>query len=163
MRTSALILATLLAGCASYDGRGLVPGTSSEADVERTMGVPAEKIASADGGSTWFYPHGPMGRDTFAVRIAADGKMLSVEQVLTENNFPKLVAGTSTSRDARLVLGPPSRVFQSPRQQREIWEYPYYNTVQVPFILNVQFSGDGVVRELVTIRDPSMDAGSYAN
>ncbi|MGH7152901.1 MAG: hypothetical protein ACREF3_03145, partial [Acetobacteraceae bacterium] len=67
------------------------------------------------------------------------------------------------TRDTRQLLGPPSRVIQSPRQQREIWEYPYFNAIQVPFTLNVQFSGDGIMRELITIRDATLDAGTYAN
>jgi hypothetical protein len=155
------LVALLATGCASYEGRGLVPGNSTEADVQRVMGQPAEKLAAAGGGSTWFYPHGPMGRDTYAVRIAPDGKVQAVEQVLSEANFPKLIPGQTTSRDAREVLGPPSRVIRSARQQREIWEYPYYNAMQTPYLLYVQFSGDGVLREVLTLRDPSLDAGTY--
>ena len=43
LRLAALIATLVTAGCASFDGRGLVPGQSSTADVERVMGAPAEK------------------------------------------------------------------------------------------------------------------------
>jgi len=156
----ALLAAVFLHGCASYDGRGLVPGQASSADVERLMGAPKEKLSSANGESTWFYPHGPAGRDTYAVRLSADGRVVSVEQRLTEAHFMKLVAGSSTQRDTREIIGPPSRVTRN--NQREIWEYPYFNTIQTPFLLYVQFSGDGVVREVLTLRDPNQDVGSFA-
>ena len=157
-----LLGAAFAAGCASYDGLGLVAGTSTAADVESVMGIPAEKIASANGDSTWFYPHNPAGRDTYAVRIAADGKVRSVDQRLTEANMAKLVAGATTAKEVREIFGPPNRAIRMDRQQRDAWEYLYYNAIQIPFILYVQTSSDGIVREVVTIRDPSQDTpGGY--
>jgi hypothetical protein len=160
--TTAIAACLLAGGCASYDGRGLVAGSSSEADVERSMGRPAEKLASAAGESTWFYPHAPMGRDTYAVRIGSDGKLRAIEQRLTDANFAKLVPGGTTTREVRELLGPPNRVIRMDRQQREAWEYLYYNPIQIPFILYVQASADGVVREVFSVRDPSQDVpGGY--
>ena len=160
--TCVILGAALMAGCASYNGSGLVAGQSTAADVERTMGRPAEKVAAANGDSTWFYPHNPAGRDTYAVRMSADGVVRSVDQRLTEGNMAKLVAGATTTKEVRELFGPPNRVIRMERQQREAWEYYYYNPIQIPFILYVQASADGIVREVVTIRDPSQDApGGY--
>jgi hypothetical protein len=36
-------LVALASGCASFDGRGLVPGKSTQAKVEALMGVPAQR------------------------------------------------------------------------------------------------------------------------
>ena len=69
-------------------------------------------------------------------------------------NFARLSAGSTTTRDVRALLGPPNRAFRNERQQREVWEYLYYNAAQIPFILYVQASDDGVVREVVTIGVP---------
>jgi hypothetical protein len=158
----AALAAALLQGCASYDGRGLVPGTSTEADVERIMGAPAERIATAGGERVWFYPHAPAGRETHAVRIAADGKVRGVEQCLTEANIAKVWSGTTTTREVRELLGPPNRALFMPIQQREAWEYRYFNPMQVPFLFYVQFTPDGVVREAFSVRDPSQDfPGGY--
>ena len=44
-------VALLLGGCASYDGRGLIPGRSTQAEVEALMGLPAERRVMPDGGS----------------------------------------------------------------------------------------------------------------
>jgi hypothetical protein len=164
MKTSAILLcgAAFAAGCASYDGRSLVAGKSTAADVESVMGSPAEKVVTANGDSTWFYPHAPAGRDTYAVRIAPDGVVRSVDQRLTIDNMAKLVVGTTTTKEVREIFGPPNRVIRMERQQREAWEYLYYDAIQIPFILYVQTSADGIVREVVTIRDPSQDTpGGY--
>ena len=40
--------ALALAGCASYDGRGLVPGTSTGPQVEALMGKPALRLPASD-------------------------------------------------------------------------------------------------------------------
>lgn len=155
-------LAALGTGCASYSGAGLTPGSSTAADVERVMGRPKEKVALANGDSTWFYPHNPAGRDTYAVIVAPDGKVRSIDQRLTEHNIAKLVAGTTTAKEVREIFGPPSRAFRTSRSQLDAWEYFYYNPVQIPFILYVNTSSDGIVREVVTIRDPSQDfPGGY--
>ena len=39
------VAAAILAGCASFDGRGLEPGKSSAAEVVALMGAPAEKLS----------------------------------------------------------------------------------------------------------------------
>jgi hypothetical protein len=151
------IVLLVLHGCASYDGSGLVPGQSTAADVERIMGQPKEKITEHTGETVWFYPHNPAGRDTYAVRVARDGRVVDIEQRLTINNIGRLVAGTSTREDVRLIFGPPYRVTFLPIQVREVWEYRMFNQIQIPHNLFVQYSTDGIVREVLLLRDPSQD------
>lgn len=157
---NALIVALLLQGCAAYDGRGLVPGTSTAADVERVMGRPAERLQSSTGDTVWFYPRGPFGRHTFAVSVAPDGVMRGIEQTLTVRNMEKVHAGSSTDRDVRMIFGPPTRVTRNHRGDRSVWEYRMFNQIQIPYNLFVQFSDDGIVREVLFLRDPSQDMPS---
>ena len=154
--------ALLLSGCASYSGRDLVAGKSTASDVEQLMGQPAEKIGEPSGDSVWFYPRGPFGRHTYAVRVAPDGVVRSVEQRLTVENLSKLVAGETTAKDVRALFGPPSYVARLERQQRDVWVYPMKNQIDMDYSLNVQFSYDGVVREALFLRDPKYDAGSWS-
>ena len=80
MRTLlALCLALTLAGCASFDGRGLTPGVSNAAEVESVMGAPAEKRQVANGETWYYYPRQPYGRMTFVARIAPDGRLIALE------------------------------------------------------------------------------------
>ena len=157
---TALIVALLLQGCAAYDGRGLVPGSSTAADVERVMGTPADKRTASSGDTIWFYPRGPFGRHTFAVSVAPDGVMRGIEQTLTVRNMEKIVAGSSTAQDVRMIFGPPSRVIRNHRGDRNVWEYRMFNQIQIPYNLFVQFSDDGIVREVLFLRDPSQDMPS---
>lgn len=159
---ASLAIVLLLAGCASFSGSGLVPGQSRSGDVEAQMGQPAEKIALASGGSVWFYPRQPFGRQTYAVTLDEGGIVRAVEQRLTVENMHKLAQGTTTTKQARELLGPPWRVSRLERQQREVWEYSMYNAAGFEYYLYVQFSGDGVVREVLLLRDLYFDPGGPA-
>lgn len=148
-------VAALAAGCASYDGRTLQPGKSTAAEVEATMGRPAEKLERG-GESIWWYPRGPMGFHSYAVRIGPDGVLREIEQRLTEENVRRLSVGTSTRQDVRELLGPPFDVQTLPRLKREVWEYQFLDVV-FRWKLWVQFSDDGVVREVLQMRHPGED------
>jgi hypothetical protein len=142
-----------LAGCAAFDGRGLVPGSASAAQVEALMGRPAEKITAADGDSIWFYPRQPMGRATYAVRIAPDGTLRGIEQRLTEHNMKLLVAGSTTMKETRELLGPPWQNARNFLNDRDCWDYRMYGRAQGEFTLSVQFSDDGLLREVYFLED----------
>ena len=147
------LLLLVLAGCASYGGRGLTPGASSAVDVEALMGPAAEKVALPGGESVWFYPRQPYGLQTFAATISADGRLLDLEQRLTVQNVAKLLPGTATRADARALFGPPWRTSRLAISGREAWDYRMYNAVQAEYILTLQFSEDGVLRETLMLED----------
>ena len=68
---SLLLLLLLAAGCASRDGRGLVPGQSTAAEVEAADGTgrrQARRCRGRDGLDD--YPRLPFGNATYAARIA---------------------------------------------------------------------------------------------
>jgi hypothetical protein len=163
MRTFALCIAFAAAlgaaGCASYDGRALVPGQSTARDVEALMGPPAERLTLAGGDSVWFYPRQPFGLQTYAVRLSREGVVRGVEPRLTEENVARLVPGTSTKQDVRELLGPPWQTAFLPRQQREVWGYKMENRARTQHDLYVQFSADGIVREVLMVRDIKNEVG----
>ena len=156
---SLLCTALLASGCASFNGRNLIPGKSVAADVRAEMGEPAEQIKITDGEFLWFYLRQPYGRQTFAVRFGADGVVRGVEQRLTVENVNKISPGTSQAA-VRELLGPPWRVTNLARLQREVWEYAIYNKSASleEYFLYVQFSG-GAVREVLMLRDVYFDPG----
>ena len=161
-RCAAIILAAaLLSACASYSGSSLVAGQSTAAEVEALMGKPAQRVEKASGGSVLYYPRGPAGRETFAVLIGADGKVQTVEQRLTDANIAKLVLGTTTANEVRELFGPPSREFSFSLVQRDVWEYAV-DPAATPFLLLVQFSKDGIVREAFKIKDYAAEGPSGA-
>jgi hypothetical protein len=148
-----LLAAALLQGCASFDGRGLVPGKSTAAEVEALMGVPAERITVAGGDSVWFYPRQPAGLRTYAARLSPEGVLRDIDQRLTEENLKKIAIDATTAREVRELLGPPWRTTHLALSDRDAWDYRMYNSVQWEYILSVMFSSDGRVREVVMLRD----------
>jgi hypothetical protein len=153
------LAAALLSGCASYSGSSLVAGKSTAAEVEALMGKPAERVEKPGGGSVLYYPRGPVGRETYAVSIGADGKVQAVEQRLTDANIARLVLGTTTVREVRELFGPPPTTTRLPRLQRDVWEYPM-DPISMPYLLLVQFSYDGIVREVFKMKDYSAEPPS---
>ena len=153
---------SLLAGCASYSGSSLVPGRSTANDVQALMGAPAERLTVAGGDTLWYYPRGPVGMHTYAVRMAPDGVVRSIDQLLTEENLKKLVAGVTTTAQVREDFGPPARVNRLDRQQRDVWEYRMWNSTRQAYFLDVQFSNDGLVREVLFLKDNYYDLGGPA-
>jgi hypothetical protein len=145
---AALIAA--VSACASYSGRNLVPGKSTAAEVEATMGKPAELVSLVGGDVLWQYPRGPAGRQTYAVRLGPDNVVREVSQVLTMQNLAQLVPGESTPEDAKRVLGPPFRIVPMTRLRRDVWEYYMYDDTR-PIIVYLQFDPDRRLREVLRV------------
>jgi hypothetical protein len=150
---SILPIAALVAACASFDGYNLTPGQSSAEDVEKVMGAPAEKRAGP-GGETWFYyPRQPYGRKTFVARVAQDGRLIALEQRLTDENVAKVIPNTTNVEQVRDLFGPPYQVIRLDRMERDVWTWHMrrYGDPGIPVSLNLQMSMDGVVREVYII------------
>lgn len=147
------LFALLLAGCASFSGGNLQPGVSTAADVERSMGPPLERRQLANGETVLWYPRFPFGKVSYAARIAPDGKLIRIDQRITEQNIATLQPNRTTLAQVRDLLGPPDSVVEYPRMQREVWTYPVFSRPQHKE-LYVQFSPDGVVREYYVVLHP---------
>jgi hypothetical protein len=154
--TATLIL-LLVAGCGGYDGRTLVPGQSTGAEVERLMGPAADKRTGADGQTVLWFPRLPYGRVSYAARIGKDDKLIGVEQRLTRANLEQLKPGTSRDSDVRDLLGPPNRVDWFERRQVNAWTYQAQGVE--PQLIVVEVSKDGVVRSVQMFNDPEAVAG----
>src|SRR5256886_16963550 len=94
---AAAAVAIVLAGCASYAGRGLAPGQSSAAEVEAVMGPAAAKRPGPNGETVLWFPRMPYGDGTYAARVGADGRLVAIEQRLTEQNIARIERGKSTA------------------------------------------------------------------
>ncbi len=149
-----MLAATLLAGCASFGDSGLVAGQATGAEVIAKFGRPADRVVNPDGGSVLYYPRGPMGRNSYAVMLDAGGKLQAIEQRLTDANIAKIRIGTTTAQQVRELLGPSLIHTSLPRLERDVWEYKM-GDMAMPYVLWVQFSPDGIVREVMKMTDDS--------
>jgi hypothetical protein len=152
MRIAPLLLLAL-AGCASYSGPPLTPGLSTTAEVTAAMGEPALRVAGPGGETLLWYPRFPYGRQSFAARIAAHGRLIGIENRLTDEHIARLRVNETRKDDVLSIVGPPYRVSHFARMDREIWDYPTQCRISC-FLLLVQFSPDGVVREVYQVLDP---------
>lgn len=143
------------AGCASFEGRGLMAGQSTLADVEKVMGRAAEKRPAPGGEMAYYFPRLPWGYATYVARIGADGRLVAIEQRLTEENIAKLKPGATRAEEVRDLLGPPFEPMKQALSGSEIWTYPMRIAGHpIPKWFLAHISPDGVLRETYLIDDP---------
>lgn len=152
MRTAALPLALLLAGCASYSGAGLAPGRSTQAEVAAAMGEPALRFEDAGGGATWAYPRGPMGYHTYMARFTSSGILAGIESVLDPDHFARVTPGLPLE-DVQRLIGPPRRTERFARRDETVWDYRFMDAWGYPSQFSVMFGADGKVRQTLTWRE----------
>ena len=150
-----MALAVLAVGCAT-EGRGLVAGQSTAADVEAGMGPAADKRPAPGGETVYYYPRLPWGYATYAARIAPDGRLVALEQRLTLENTEQLKVGATRAEQVRDLLGPPFEPMHQRLSGNDLWTYPMripgYPT---PRWFLVQISPEGVLTEKYFIDDPN--------
>ena len=146
-----LFLVLLLAGCASYEGRGLRPGVSSEAEVRGLMGPPAIELAVDDGGKRLAYPRGPLGTQTFMADIGRDGMLQGVRQVLNDDTFNGIRPGL-TRDDILRRIGPPGETMRFSLSGNTAWDYRFVDTWGYLAVFSVTFNPDGIVMSKISRR-----------
>jgi hypothetical protein len=148
-----LMAIVALAGCASFDGRGIAQGASA-AQVESVMGPAADK--RVHGSETWvYYPRQPYGMANYVARFDGAGRLIAIEQRLTDENIAAIERGKTERAAVEELLGPPYKVWHFPRMPRDVLEYRMrVSSTSVPQGLYVQATPDGIVREVYIENDP---------
>ena len=117
-----------LAGCDQQRIKELEEGIATEADVRARFGEP-EKIweardmaslpmpgaAAEPGARTLEYNRQPAGNVNYMITIGPDGRMTALRQVLTPQNFARVLPGMSMEQ-VRKMLGKPMKVTPYARQ-----------------------------------------------
>ncbi|HZO03195.1 MAG TPA: hypothetical protein VFB93_18515 [Burkholderiales bacterium] len=161
MRSALLVITVLLAACASFEGRPLVAGQSTAAEVEAVMGRAADKRPGAGGETVYYFPRLPWGYATYAARIASDGKLVALEQRLTRENIEKLKVGVTRGDEVLDLLGPPYEPMKQARTGSVIWTYPMrVHDAPTPKWFLATIGPDGVLREAYLMDDPNYVRGS---
>ena len=148
--------ALLLAACAAFDGHTLKPGASTEAEVKALMGAPALELKRPNGDSWLYFTRYPNGRATFVATVGPDKVLRGIDQRLVYKNIYAVQKGMRAD-EVRELLGPPREIMRLPRQQQDVWEYPWRHAVRELRMLWVQFSDDGLVHTIVEMHDHEND------
>ena len=135
----------LLAGCASFDGRSLTPGKSTRAEVEATMGRPAEVLTRPNGDTRLYFSRLPFGREIYVATVGSDGVLRGIDRTLTRKNIASLKEGMQ-AQQVRELLGPPYRSVYMKLIDRDVWEYLWTDVSEMRKLF-LQFSTDGILRE----------------
>ena len=148
MKRAFLIALVLLASaCASQPLR---PGMS-EAEVVQAMGRPAIELRDQDGSRHLAYPTGPFGLHTYMARIAADGRLRVLEQVLDDGRFDAIRPGMTRDELLRHI-GPPGERMRFDNLRQTAWDYRFRDTWGYIAILSVMVDDSGRVASRITRR-----------
>ena len=150
MKSSILLAAVLLAGCASYSGYGLRPGSATENDVRQTMGRPALELPESGGGKELFYPRGPLGTQTFVALVDSGGVLKGIDQVLDDDHFAAIHVGQTRDEVLRMI-GPPGDTMGF-RNGNYAWVYRFKDTWGYLSDFNVTFDRTNIVVDKIAIR-----------
>jgi hypothetical protein len=148
--TAAAVLVT--AGCAQ-PWQQFAPGEAESTLVAR-LGPPREVYDLPNGGKRLMWPTQPMGEVTTAADIDASGKVLTVRQVLSANEFYKAQIGTWTKKDVLINFGRPVETSYFPLMKREVWSYRYQEDNVWYLLYNFYFDQQGVLRLTQKTPDP---------
>ena len=147
-----LSLATL-AGCAALAYPLAQPG-QTETQAVATMGPLTARYAMAEGLQRLEFAKGPFGRHTWMVDLDAQGRVRSVQQVLTPAQFGLARDGLPRDELLRLLGTPADRARES--QQRETWSWRY--ATNDCLWVRITLGADGrVIGGAATMTDPRCD------
>ena len=143
-----------LAGCDQQRIVELQEGTSTEADVRARFGEP-EKIwdardmaslplpgaAAEPGARTLEYNRQPAGQVNYMITLGPDGRMTALRQVLTPQNFARVLPGMPMET-VRKMLGKPMKVTPYALKRETHYDWRYLNPPSTSMIFTVVFDPD---------------------
>ncbi|MFY3386099.1 outer membrane protein assembly factor BamE [Paracidovorax sp. MALMAid1276] len=111
-------------GCDPQRISELQPGVSTEADVRDRFGVPEHVWDEPGGARTFEYNRQPAGQVNYMITLGADGRLTAVQQVLTPENFARVVPGMGMDA-VRRMLGKPAKVtpYELKNETHADWRY----------------------------------------
>ena len=143
-----------LAGCDKQRIAELEEGVATEADVRARFGEP-EKIwdardmaslpmpgeAGQPGARTLEYNRQPAGQVNYMISIGADGRMTALRQVLTQQNFAKVLPGMPMET-VRKMLGKPMKIAPYALKREMHYDWRYLSPPSTAMIFTVVFDAD---------------------
>ncbi len=126
---AAMMMVLALGACDQAAIDQLEEGVATEADVRAKFGEP-EGIWEGVGGERIFeYNRQPSGHRNYMISIAPDGKMTALRQVLTPENFIKVLPGMKME-ELRRLLGRPAKVVTYELKRETYWNWRYLDGTQ---------------------------------
>ena len=100
--------------------------------------LPQPGAAAAAGARTFEYNRQPQGKVNYMITIGADGKMSALRQVLSPQNFERVLPGMRMEQ-IRKMLGQPMKITPYPLKQQIHYDWRYLNPPSTAVIFTVVF------------------------
>lgn len=150
-----VVFLIVISGCATLFPSPVHIG-DTEAEVLAKRGEPTNRYQDAKD-HLLEYALGPFGQKTYMARIGPNGKVISFEQVLTNEKFASIKVGEMKKEDVLRIIGSPSETSYLSLRDLEVWSYPYKESNVWNSIMHVHFDRAGVVRQMLNGPDPRFD------
>jgi outer membrane protein assembly factor BamE (lipoprotein component of BamABCDE complex) len=147
-----LVAAALLAACDEQRVQKLEEGVATELQVRQQFGEPMTVTVEADGTRTMEYPRQPEGNANYVIQIGPDGKMSSLRQLLTPDNFARVQAGQGPL-EVRKLLGRPAVMRRFDLKNEDVWEWRFLQGGKEAKVFSVTFDATGKVVGTATADD----------
>lgn len=145
------VTASVVAGCSSP---GSVRPGADEAAVQSAAGRPTAIIALPAGGSRWQYSTQPNSQFVWNIDFDAGGRVVSVEQMMSDEAFARIRSGRDTQADVLRDFGPPAETFTFRLKDETAFMYRYFIQGGFYAAMFVYFDPAGVVKRTETGMDP---------
>ncbi len=154
--TAALAAVGFVGACDLQNIAELEPGVSTDADVREKFGQPEAVWEGADGAQIYEYNRQPEGVVNYMITVGADGVLVKVSQVLTQENFAQVQPGMAMEQ-VRRMLGKPRMVQTFPLNGETSQDWRFQPKGQTePMIFSVAYDRDLRVIRTGTMPDPDL-------
>ena len=150
-------LVALIGGCDPQRVAKLEEGVSTEVEVRKQFGDPVTITVEPDGTKTMDYPRQPEGWTNYVIKIGPDGKMSSLRQLLTADNFARVQPGLG-QLEVRNLLGRPAKQQRFDLKKEEVWDWRFKQG-QESKMFSVTFNAEGKVTTTGVGDDPRETMG----
>ncbi len=136
------LLLLSLAGCATFEGPRLTPGTTTQQEVLSYRGPPQHAWEEPEGIQRLFWTSAPAGTSTVMARFDAKKRLISYEEVLNMPHFADIQSGMTMDEVIRLI-GPPYHGWTTYFKARDelVWEWRYCDSWNGAARFSVLFDG----------------------
>lgn len=140
------LLLLMLSGCINLNFPPFEAG-ATEDEIVSHIGRPTGRYH--DGNTVLLeYARGYWGQHTHMGRLGPDGRLVSWEQVLTDEKFGELVLGKSTKQDVLLKVGQPGEYTEIVLNNYEVWTYHYKQEGVWDSVMHLMFDRMGVLQRM---------------
>jgi hypothetical protein len=156
IRTIAIVSLGIALSACMQPWQAFQPGVDQSALITR-FGPPKEVYDLPNGNKHLLWPTQPLGETTVGAEIGPDGRLVNLDQMLTQQNFARVIVGQWTKHDVQVWFGLPEETAYFPLMKREVWSYRYMDSNVWYMLYHFYFDDQGIVRMTQKTDDPLHD------